>query len=233
MSETESRTAAPSRVVEVGWVMTGVAGGLAWEAPRKFVRNDNASTHAKSVAFCPAVIDHEARLFEIVCPADIEIAFRRDSNQPELAVSAADPAAAPLIAQVFALAPQTEWRHPERPLLQAATPYVFVADEPVFVTQFPPFSFYRSPALPGIGIGGRMPIDGLPHALIWPFEWHDTKRSVALRKGEPLFYVRFETIDPSRPVRFVEGELTPELNACLSDGAKSRRPKQLLAPKKR
>ena len=74
-------------------------------------------------------------------------------------------------------------------------------------------------------------------------------RNLILRRGEPWFYVRFETEDPSRPVRLIEAEMTPQLkeyvgglNAVtnyvnrtfsLFSTARERRPKRLLVPKQR
>ena len=74
-------------------------------------------------------------------------------------------------------------------------------------------------------------------------------RDLILRRGEPWFYVRFETEDPSRPVRLIEAEMTPQLkeyvgglNAVtnyvnrtfsLFSTARERRPKRLLVAKQR
>jgi hypothetical protein len=85
--------------------------------------------------------------------------------------------------------------------------------------------------------------------MMWAFEWYDTSRELSLRRGEPWFYVRFETHDPSRPVRLLEADNTPELKQYLAglstvtnyvnrtfslfETAKARRPKTLLVPKKR
>ena len=62
-------------------------------------------------------------------------------------------------------------------------------------------------------IGGRFPTHIWPRILMWAFEWHDTTQDLVLRRGEPWFYIRFETMDPSRQVRLVEAEMTPELRA--------------------
>ena len=85
--------------------------------------------------------------------------------------------------------------------------------------------------------------------MMWAFEWYDTSRELVLRRGEPWFYVRFETHDPSRHVRLIEADMTPDLRQYLSglssvtnyvnrtfslfDTAKSRRPKVLLVAKRR
>jgi hypothetical protein len=70
-----------------------------------------------------------------------------------------------------------------------------------------------------------------------------------IHRGDPWFYVSFETEDPSGRVRLVEGEMTEDLRAytngmrgvtnyvsrtfSLFSTAKSRRPKTLLTPKAR
>ena len=145
---------------------------------------------------------------------------------------------------MIAIVPQKEWRHPKRPIIQIITPYTFLADDPVYMTQLPPFLHYRDPALPGVMIGGRMPIDVWPRVLMWAFEWFDTSKDLILRRGEPWFYTRFELPNPSQRVRLVEAQLTPELKQyfnglngvanyvkqtfSLFSIARQRRPKQLL-----
>ncbi len=85
--------------------------------------------------------------------------------------------------------------------------------------------------------------------MMWAFEWFEPNKPLILHRGEPWFYVRFETHDPSRPVRLVEAEMTPELRAynqgmsavanyvnrtySLFKTAEARRPKTLLKPVKR
>ena len=84
---------------------------------------------------------------------------------------------------------------------------------------------------------------------MWAFEWHDTSQDLILTRGQPWFYLRFESHDPKRQIRLVEAALTPELanyieaiggvtnyvnrTYSLFDRAIRRRPKRLLFPKKR
>jgi len=248
---TRKTEGAKGRVVDVGWVMSADSAALIWEAPRKLLREEPGSPHAKSVRYCPAVIDHEARIFEVLCPIDAEIAFRLDEKgEPRLINAAGDQSAirSKHLGQMAMLVARKEWRHPDRPMLQIITPYHFLADEQVYMTQLPPFAHYRSPPWPGVLVGGRMPIDVWPRQLMWAFEWYDPKQTLTLRRGEPWFYVRFETADPSRPVRLIEAEMTPELAQYLKgmagvtnyvkrtyslfDTARERRPKTLLTPKR-
>ena len=44
----------------------------------------------------------------------------------------------------------SEWREPDKPVLQIMTPYRFVADEPVWINKLPPFYHFRRPPLPGL-----------------------------------------------------------------------------------
>ena len=240
------------RVVEVGWLLQTPKAGFIWDAPRQFARGDPASQHAKSVQMCPAVMDFEARIFEVPCPLDLHLKFHHDEQgQPQLVNAAGAQSAIRNrhLREMVSVMNRAEWRHPDRPVLQLVTPYTFVADEPVYMTQTPPYLAWRTPPLPGVTIGGRLPIHIWPRQMMWAFEWMDPSRDLILRRGEPWFYVRFETEDPSRQVRLVEAELTPQLREyfegmaavtnyvkrtfSLFDTARERRPKKLLVKKQR
>lgn len=238
----------PSRIAEVGWLLDTEKAGFIWAAPRKLTTDPPSGTHAKSVRYCPAVIDHDARLFEVVAPIDLRLRFVVDEKTklPSLVNAAGDQATIrnKHLSQMITLVAPKEWRHPQRPIIQMITPYLFVADEPIYINQLPPFGHYRDPQLPGLLVGGRFPIDVWPRQLMWAFEWHDTTKEISLRRGEPLFYVRFETVNPARPIRLVEAMMTPQLREYINgmagvtnyvnrtfslfDTARSRRPKTLL-----
>lgn len=46
---------------------------------------------------------------------------------------------------------------------------------------------------------------------MWAFEWHDISKDLILKRGEPLFYCQFDGFDPSRTVKLVQAEKTPDL----------------------
>jgi len=244
-----------NRTVQVGWILDVEKASVIWEAPRKISREEPepVTQHAKSVRYCPAVIEHEARYFEIPCAIDVSLRIGRDqkTQEPVLINSAGDQSAirSKQLNQLALLVARKEWRHPERPIIQIRTPYLFVADEPVYMTQLPPFAHYAKEPWPGVEIGGRFPIHIWPRHLMWAFEWYDCSKELVLRRGDPWFYVRFEAEDPSRPVRIVEAEMTEPLRQYLNsvstvtnyvrrtfslfNTARERRPKSLLLPKKR
>ena len=116
---------------------------------------------------------------------------------------------------MLTLVAETEWRYPDRPTIQLALPYCFIADETVYVTQLSAFMHYRKDPLPGTIFGGRFPLNSWPRPLMWAFEWHEPEKDIVLKRGEPLFYVQFEAEGPDRPVQMVEAERTPELAAYM------------------
>lgn len=237
-----------SRTVEVGWLIDSDKATFIWEGPRRIRRNDPPPAHAKSANFYPAVLDYEARMFDVPCPIDVRLAFRKDDKgKPALLNLDRDMSSvrSKHLNEMLAIVNPREWR----PVLQIVTPYVFVADEQVYMMQMPPVAHYQAQPWPGILIGGRLPIHIWPRQLMWVFEWWDTSKELVLHRGEPWFCVRFETHDPARPVRLVEAEMTPELREhmkglsavsnyvdrtfSLFKVAEARRPEKLLQPKQR
>jgi hypothetical protein len=126
---------------------------------------------------------------------------------------------------------------------------VFIADEPVYISQVAPFMHFQKTPFPGTIFGGRYPINVWPRPLMWAFEWHDTESPLKINRGDPLFYVGFETTPQDRSVVMSETEVTPELTEymdlisgavnyvnqtfSLFEAAEERRPETLVNPIKR
>lgn len=237
------------RIVDIGWTLRQTKASFIWESPRPVLNKAPRSSHSKIVSVCPAMLDHESRLIEVVYPIDARLRFQRDAQgRPVLenALGDASPIRSNHLSQMVRLLPEKEWRHPQRPIVQVITPYLFLADEPVWLTQLPPMHAYLPTPWPGLLICGRFPIDVWPRTLMWAFEWHDTTKDLVLKRGEPWFTARLETMDPSRKTRLIKTKLTPELEEYLQgldgvsnyvrgtfslfDVARRRRPKTLLVP---
>ena len=238
--------------VRVGWFLNEERGGVIYDAPERVRSTEPSRRHAKSASRCPAILGLESRYFEVRCPFDLHLAFvRNNDGKPALrnVFGQRSPVRPKKLAALLHVTDESEWRYPERPTIQMSLPYVFVADEPVYLSQVAPFMHYRAEAWPGTIFGGRFPIDVWPRPLMWAFEWHDTERELKLARGEPLFYCQFETMPQDRPVQLVEAERTPELNEYLEHisgvvnfvnrsfslfrTAEERRPKTLVVPRSR
>lgn len=245
----EHPTALP-RFADVGWILDTDSAQLIWFEPKRVKTVKPERLHAKSLARCPAVLDNDSRLFEVLCPFDLDIGFRRDKDgKPALVNLLGDqsPVRSSKLGQLITLVNESEWAHPERPVVQIITPYLVVTDEPVYVNQLPPFKHWRAKPLPGVMVSGRFPADIWPRHLMWAFEWYDTKQPISLRRGEPWWYLRFDHYDPSRPIRMIAAQMTDELREYMKGVrgvtnyvnqtyqlfqiAKERRPAILLCPK--
>ncbi len=247
--EGSGRTSGP---VTVGWFLNQQKGSIIYGAPTRVRSVDLNRKHAKSASRCPAVINMESRHFVIPCPFDINVGFvRDDKGKPALRNLSGETSAirASKLGEKLHLASEAEWRHADVPTLQLALPYVFVADEPVYMTQLAPFMHYTRDPWPGTLFGGRFPINVWPRPLMWAFEWHDATKPLKINRGDPLFYVAFETTPQDRSVALVEAEVTPELTDYLEmisgavnyvnqtfslfEAAEERRPETLITPKTR
>jgi hypothetical protein len=207
------------RTITVGWVLRATKSSVIWAPPQPFARTDPKPASAKSVQVCPAAVDFDRRHFVVPCPVDLTLKFDRQPNG-QLSLVDADGEGSSVrqtgLREMMILHPQHEWRHPERPLIQMIAPYIFVADDPCYLVQSPPYLHYFNVPRPGVQIGGRYPVHIWPRPLSWGFEWHDMSKPLVFRRGEPWFYVHFETENPSARVRLVEQEMTPELEKYVN-----------------
>jgi hypothetical protein len=236
--------------IGVGWFLTSDKGGILYDAPERLASRQTNKGHAKSASRCPAVIQMESRYFVVKCPFDLNIGFKRDEKGVPTLINLSGSAStirANKLGQVLTLVNETEWRYPDRPTVQMLLPYCFIADELVYMTQIGTFAHYRPDPLPGTIFGGRFPINLWPRPLMWAFEWHDTTKPIAIRRGEPLFYCQFEGSSPDRPIQMMEAERTAELETymeklsgvvnfvnqtfSLFSAAEAIRPASLLKPK--
>ena len=238
--------------VAVGWMVDTEQARVIYEAPERLVSRQVNRAHAKSASRCPAVIQMESRYFMVKCPFDLHLGFTRDAKgKPALVnrLGGASPVRSNKLNELLTVVAEPEWRFPDRPTIQLKLPYLFIADELVYITQIGPFAHYRKDPLPGTIFGGRFPVSIWPRPLMWSFEWHEPEKDIILRRGEPLFYCQFEAEGPDRPIQLVEAEKTPELVEYLKQingavgfvnqtfglfrAAEAARPKTLLKEKKK
>ncbi len=236
--------------VRVGWFLGDDKPGVVFQPPERVRSVEMSKSHAKSASRCPAVINLESRYFVIKCPFDLHLQFVRSPEGKPLvrnALGEKSPVRSKKLAEHLHVVGEAEWRYKDRPTIQISLPYVFVADEPVYLSQVAPFMHYRADPLPGTIFGGRFPINVWPRPLMWAFEWHDPSKDIILHRGEPLFYAMFETEPADRAVQVVEAEKTPELQEYLQHiagavnyvnqtfslfkAAEERRPARLVTPR--
>ena len=235
--------------VRIGWLLQENKSGVLYDDPERIRSAEANREHAKSAARCPAVLNLESRYFMVRCPVSIHIGFERDAEgraRLKDRLGQKGPVRPNKLGPLVNLVAESEWRHKDRPTIQIKTPYMFIADEPVYLSQWPPFMHYLPVPWPGTLFGGRFPIHIWPRPLMWAFEWHDPAKDLVLRRGDPWFYVGFETLPADRAISLVAVKMTPELEAyteqiagvvnyanqtfSLFRTAEKRRPRTLLTP---
>lgn len=247
-SNTGQSSTGESRAYTAGWLLNGEQATIIWDSPKP-VRIGSQSSDPRSVGQCPSVLDFDRRHIAINCPIDVHLRINLTATGMDITNVLADksPIRSEALQRRIIFQPRHEWRHPDRPVLQMLTPFTFLSDDVVYINQYPPILDYLGDTRPGNQISGRFPIHIWPRALMWAFEWHDTSKDLVLRRGDPLFYVRFEGPEPAARVRLVEAMTTPEIESFMASitgvtelvgqtyslfkTAQERRPKRLLFPR--
>lgn len=238
------------RNIDIGWLVDTPKAEFIYDAPQPFRRpRDHPKSGAKAVQKCPSVLDMEARYWIVPCPFDLRLKAGFDKDGKPVLINNSGPDSSinrSKIKEIVHLTDRKQWRHPDRPVIQIGAPYRFLSDDDVWMNQLPPFLHFQKPAWPGTLISGRLPIKVWPRIMMWAFEWHDLSQELVLRRGDPWFYVHFESDDPTRKYRMVHAEMTEALKRycagtdgvtnyvnrtwSLFDVAAARRPDQLLVP---
>ena len=199
--ENTGDTEKKSGPVSVGWFLNQKKAGIVYYPPERVRSAEMNKKHAKSASRCPAVIGMESRYFVVRCPFDLNLEFIRDADgRPAMRNLNGDQSGirGNKLREKLHIAAEHEWRYPDVPTLQLQLPYVFIADEPVYMSQVAPFMHHTKNPLPGTIFGGRFPINVWPRPLMWAFEWHNIKKPVRLKRAQPLFYCQFELDNPER-----------------------------------
>jgi len=231
--------------ISVGWIVDPKFGEFAFDSPTSLKESRTKPLSNRAIQACPAVNQLERRVFEINCPFNIHLEIEKNNNKFDLfIVDDGTRLDEDLIRNFVTLMSPDIWRNPDIPVLQIAMPYFFICDENCYMTQLPPYMEMTHRKWPGLMTSGRFPITNWPRVLNWAFEWTDTSNSLRLKRGDPMFYVTFETEFPDRPIKLVRAKRTKDLEEFrkgiegmpkfvsntfkIMETAKERRPKNLL-----
>lgn len=110
--------AAPPRFAEIGWLIDATTPSFIWDEPRPLPRGQ-PTEHPKGVNRCPAILDSEARTWEVLAPVDMHLRLgKNDKGEPSLVnvAGAQSSVAAGKLQQMITLMPQSRWRDQRRPV---------------------------------------------------------------------------------------------------------------------
>lgn len=179
---------------KIGWYLDTDFAHVVFSAPKPVKARRAKPLSRRAVQACPAVNNLERNLFEILAPFSIELSVERRGEKFDLYF---DDVATRIDEDLFNkhifFMPQDQWRSKDRPMLQIMVPYVFVTDEDCAICQLPPFLDSTSRRWPGVMVAGSYPFKYWPRSLNWAFEWDDLSSPLKIKRGDPLFYVKFDT----------------------------------------
>lgn len=209
------------KAVTVGWLLCEDISSVVFFPPERLVWPDiPKGARAGDIARCPGIRELTSLLWVVRSPFTFRIrvarfepektfTYRCEPCEGENALSER------VLSRLLPAMPFSTWETPERPLLQLRLPYVFLADHSVYIEQLAPFMSDVSARFPGTVYGGRFPIDVWPRRLNFAFHWVDLTREIHIRRGDPLFYLRFQPRLRDQKVRLVEAERTPEVRQFM------------------
>ena len=236
---------------KVGWFIDeNIPATFIFPEPKPVKNSRELPLSNRAVQACPAVNFLERRYFQVNFPFDIGLSYEYvNGSHNLLVINEKTRIDDDLINRFVVLMEPKFWRDKNYPTLQLKCPYVFISDDEIYMTQLPPFLSYKYNQLPGTVVAGRFPINIWPRVLSYGFEWVDKKKDLIFKKGDPWFYVFFETSNPEDSIQMVQADNTPELKEYrrglsevvkftsnsfgLFETAKERRPSKLLKEKER
>jgi hypothetical protein len=119
------------------------------------------------------------------------------------------------LAPLIKVHPRSEWRHPDRPLLQIMLNYYFISDNDVDIQYLSPLTTtFFEPALPGLVLQGRWNIRSWVRPVNFVFEWWDTSTALYIPRGQPILNLMFLPHgDAAEGIELVEAEETEDVVA--------------------
>ena len=213
--------AAPGKSAQVGWLFAEDLSAVVYYPPER-LEWPGPRARPGGAADCPAIADMARHYYVVRSPVTLSLRCTHFVPGQEFyydvpSVEGADKViGGRTLQRLLTVMPPAIWENPEYPTLQLNLPYLFVSDESVYVEQSPAMFSPVSCQWPVLLYGGRFPIDVWPRQLNFSFQWVDLQRPLLIRRGDPLFYVRFYPTDRDRKVQLVEAERTRELENFMA-----------------
>lgn len=205
----------------VGWLFSEDLSSVVYYPPER-MQWPGPQPQGGGAADCPAIADLGRHYYMVRSPVTLSLRCTHFVPGQEFfyevpAVPGGDKLlGGQALKRLLTVMPPSIWENAEYPTLQLNLPYVFVSDESVYVEQCPAFYSPVSSQWPILLYGGRFPIDVWPRQLNFSFQWVDLNRPLLIRRGDPLFYLRFLPEQRDRKVQLIEAERTREIENFMA-----------------
>ena len=178
-------------LTEIGWFHAILEGSSAFLPPKKVVLERDPSRTRSGHLSCPAVRSVAQGCYAILSPFSLTLRFtRRDKVISITPIYPSTSVSEGRLRDMLRLEPRESWYSDDRPIIQIASPYTFVADQKVEVEKIHPVLGHPT-RINWRVIPGRFDIYGWQRPLNWAFEWDALGGDLSIRMGEPLYYVKF------------------------------------------
>lgn len=146
---------------------------------------------------CPGFTDYLKQAYVITSPFDIEISFSKGLNTPEfIQPNAKTNPDLFRCYSTFLINRTLEQPKGSNPLLSLPPAYTFYSNESVMMEMLPPFMFKSASKF--LNVPGTYDIGKWIRPIDFTVEINNPEENFIIKKGEPLFVVRFIAADGSR-----------------------------------
>ena len=204
-------------IQKIGWCFDKDEGVAVYQSPIPLSKliTLRKNKMGAGVSHCPGTNDFNSRTFTILSPYTFRIRAQANSNGQLdfFPVYPDTEATEQVIKNEISFQPRSLWRDEKYPILQLSLPYVFFANETVYINQLEPnrFNGDKSWSL----IQGRFDISTWQRPINWAIEWTNTNKDIFIKKGEPLCQVIFETLSPKNTISLIKVERNDELERAI------------------
>jgi len=202
--------------IKIGWCFDREEGVAIYKPPISVSKliTERKNKMGAGVSHCPGTLDFNSRTFTILSPYTFRIRAQKENNQINFFPVYPDTEASEeVIKNEISFQPRKLWRDERYPILQLSLPYVFFANESVYINQLEPSRFIgeKNWSL----IQGRFDIASWQRPINWAIEWTNINKDIFIKKGDPLCQVVFETSTPKSSLELIKVERNDELQRAI------------------
>jgi len=177
---------------------------------------DNVS---KVAMVCPALHSIFDNTWAVLSPFDMHFSCKIDDNKNVfVTVHSETTFKQNRFDELFVLSPINERSDPNKPLIQMPFPLIFVSDDDVELELLPPLLFHKKNN-PIRTAAGKWNIKDWTRNINWVFEWQELDTDLIIKRGEPLFYIKFYPKNRDDKVNVVKLEITKKLKDMSDEAA--------------
>ena len=176
---------------KIGWCIESTKYKLAFEPPKKLFAPKDQSINRKGYLSCPSVRSYVEDTYVITSPYSIKLRYiEKDEHYEICPVFPFTSIHNSLVNTLVHPEHPSTWRKKNFVTIQIPSPYIFFADEEIFMEQGQPI-LTDTTKLNWRLIPGKIDIYSWQRPLNWAFEWDISGGDFIIKAGEPIYTLRF------------------------------------------